>query len=209
MAKKRPPGIRLAACNPCNPCAAKKKGCSPCNPCNPCGGAEIAEVSPAEARAVYDCLKGEMTAAYAKAGLSQIKGYTDWLAINDAPFQSGTHGSRYVNNYADSHGDYRYKLFEKSGKMPLGSVLAKDSFAVQPNGKVAIGPMFVMEKMNKGFNKASFDWRYTLVMPNGKIVGMTGGKGSANVKFCYECHVSVADDQDSMLFVPDEARKKF
>ena len=46
-------------------------------------------------------------------------------------------------------------------------------------------------------------------MPNGKIVGMTGAKGSANVKFCYECHVSVADDQDSMLFVPDEARKKF
>jgi hypothetical protein len=132
VAKKRPPGIRLAACNPCNPCAAKKKGCSPCNPCaakkrcnpckpcaaknpcnpcgacnpcNPCGGAALAEVSPAEAHAVYDCLKGDMTAAYAKAGLSQIKGYTDWLAINDAPFQSGTHGSRYVNNYADSHGD--------------------------------------------------------------------------------------------------------
>ena len=93
--------------------------------------------------------------------------------------------------------------------MPLGSVLAKDSFVVRPDGKVSVGPMFVMEKMNKGFNKASFDWRYTLAMPNGQIVGMTGGKGSANVKFCYECHVSVADDQDSMLLVPDEFRKKF
>jgi hypothetical protein len=169
----------------------------------------VAQVSPAEARSVYGCLMGEMKAAYAKAGLRQIKGYTDWLVVNNAPYQSGTHGGRYVNNYTNSHGDYRYKRFEKSGKMPLGSVLAKDSFVVRPDGKVSVGPMFVMEKMDKGFNKASFDWRYTLVMPNGQIVGMTGGKGSANVKFCYECHVGVADDQDSMMFVPEESRKKF
>ena len=44
IAKSRPGGVRLAACNPCaaknpcNPCAAKNP-CNPCaakNPCNPC-----------------------------------------------------------------------------------------------------------------------------------------------------------------------------
>ena len=60
--------------------------------------------------------------------------------------------------------------------------------------------------MGKGFLKASDDWKYTLVMPNGKIVGKTNGRGSANVKFCYECHMSVAEDRDSMMLIPEEFR---
>jgi hypothetical protein len=199
---------KKGGCNPCNPCAAKKTGGNPCNPCNPCGASEAPEVSPAEAQAVYNCLQGDMKKAYAKAGLRQVAGYTSWLKINSTAYQSATHGGRYVNNYADSHGDYRYKKFEDAGVLPLGSVLAKDSFTVRPDGKVSIGPLFIMEKMNKGFNKGSGDWRYTMVLPSGKIAGMTRGKGMS-MKFCAECHAGVAPELDHILLVPDEYRAKF
>jgi hypothetical protein len=36
---------------------------------------------------------------------------------------------------------------------------------------------------------------------------MTNGKGSNNVKFCAEFHISVAEEQDSMLLLPEEVRR--
>jgi len=92
--------------------------------------------------------------------------------------------------------------------MTRGGVLAKDSFTVTPDGKVSVGPLFLMEKMNAGFMKASNDWRYTLIMPNGQVVGTTRGKGSKNVQFCISCHQAVAEEQDAMLLIPEEYRAK-
>jgi hypothetical protein len=45
-------------------------------------------------------------------------------------------------------------------------------------------------------------------MPTGAVVGETNGKNSGSVNFCFECHISVAEDQDSMLLVPEEYRSK-
>ncbi|MCH7693206.1 MAG: cytochrome P460 family protein [Proteobacteria bacterium] len=199
------------ACAPCSPCAAKKAcaPCAPCGPCGPCGPAAAAEITPAEARAAYKCLIGEMTASYAKAGLKTVSGYTGWTRVNTSPYQSATHGNRYVNNYADKHAAQRYTKFEKAGLMPAGSVIAKDSFAVRPDGSTAVGPLFVMEKMTAGFSPKTGNWRYTLIMPNGAVIGTTKGKGAASVKFCAECHMSMGEGQDSMTFLPEEFRKKF
>ena len=205
------------ACNPCNPCAAKK-ACNPCNPCapkgacspcNPCAPSAAGEITPAESTAVYKCLIGEMTAGYAKAGLKTVSGYTGWTRVNTSPYQSATHGSRYVNNYADKHAARRYIKFEKAGLMPAGSVIAKDSFAVRPDGSTAAGPLFVMEKMTAGFSPKTGNWRYTMIMPNGAVFGTTKGKGAASVKFCAECHMSMGEGQDSMTFLPEEFRKKY
>jgi len=171
------------------------------------GGGAVVELNPCQAAVVYECLKGEMKAAYATSGWSSVRGYQGWLNVAKTPYQSAAHGGRYVNNYADSHGDYRYAKYEDSGVMPLGSVLAKDSFVVKPTGKVSIGPLSVMEKMAHGFNKESGDWRYSLIMPNGKIVGTTNGKNSKAVAFCNDCHSSVADGQDFMMFLPEADRK--
>ena len=49
------------------------------------------------------------------------------------------------------------------------------------------------------------DWRYTLIMPNGAIIGTTNGKGHDSVKFCAECHQS-GSDNDMLLFLPEEYR---
>ncbi|MDE0994235.1 MAG: hypothetical protein OSA23_13825 [Rhodospirillales bacterium] len=51
--------------------------------------------------------------------------------------------------------------------------------------------------MQAGFSKASGDWRYTMIAPN--------GKGNATVTFCIECHMS-ADDNYLMMFLPEELR---
>ena len=205
-----PCAAKMVVANPCNPCAATNP-CNPCaaNPCNPCGPSGAVELTSTEAAAAYACLLGELKAAYAKAGLGVVKDYDRWTNANTAPYVSDTHGGRLVNNYANSQGGNLYVKFEDSGTMPAGSVLAKDSFVAQPDGRLAIGPLFVMEKMNDGFNAESGDWRYTMVMPDGSVFGRTKGAGAASVEFCNACHSAVAEDQDYMFFLPEEHRASF
>ncbi|NKB21383.1 MAG: hypothetical protein GKS01_12885 [Alphaproteobacteria bacterium] len=161
-----------------------------------------------ETIAVYKCLQGEMKAAYSKSGNLWAKWYAHWKKFSNQPYVSATHGGRLVHNYASKKASGQYAKFEKVGKMTRGGVLAKDSFTVTPQGKVSVGPLFLMEKMKSGFNKASSDWRYTLIMPNGQTVGTTNGKGSKNVKFCIDCHAAVADNQYAMFFLPAKFRAK-
>ena len=149
-----------------------------------------------------------MTAAYRKAGIGAVSGYTGWTNVAAAPYQSATHGNRYVNNYANKNGAHRYAKFEEAGLMPAGTVVAKDSFVVNANGSVSVGPLFVMEKVGGGFNEASGNWRYTMIMPNGAVAGATKGAGADTVQFCNECHVTVAEDQDYLFFLPEESRVK-
>ena len=192
---------QIASCNPCNPCAAK-------NPCNPCGAASASvELSDAEAAAAYDCVIKDLKAAYGKSGLPAARSYANWRRYSQVAYTSATHGSRFVQNYANDAGR-SYGAFEKAGVMPVGAVLAKDSFSVSGAGKIGVGPFFLMEKMNAGFRKASGDWKYSMVMPNGSILGVTNGKNSKAMNFCYECHMAVAEEQDSMMFMPDEYRAK-
>lgn len=130
------PRLRSAAANPCaaktpdNPCAAA-------NPCNPCAAGEAVDITAAEARAAYACLVDEMRAAYAKAGLQGVAGYTKWANAAAAPYQAATHGNRYVNNFVNRTGAERYLRYEEGAPMPSGTVVAKDSFVANPDGSVA------------------------------------------------------------------------
>jgi hypothetical protein len=90
--------------------------------------------------------------------------------------------------------------------MPAGGRIAKDSFIVSPDGQVGVGPLFLMGKMADGFNAATHDWRYAMIMPDGSLFGVTNGQGSQNVQFCADCHAIVAGDQDSLYFIPEEYR---
>lgn len=208
------PCSAATACNPCNPCAAKKAcnpcaaaACNPCNPCNPCAAAAEVELTAEELKAVYDCLKPELVKAYGKAPALAAKRWGKWERFSSVSYRSDTHGGRLVNNYSNSIGKKAYGQYDAVKRMPIGSTLAKDSFVVNANGTVALGPLFLMEKMTRGFNKATADWRYAMVMPNGTLFGITGGKNAAGLKFCHDCHIA-AEDNDMMLFLPEEYRKK-
>ena len=188
-------------CNPCNPCA----GADPCNPCNPCapqGGREMGDKEAAEA---YDLLLRDPS-PYLSDGSGITAEYRNWNNYNTVPYQSATHGGRYVNNYANKTAA-AYGKFEDFGEMPVGSILAKDSFTVDGSGDVSSGPLFLMRKMEAGFRPDFGDWEYTLIMPGGDVYGVTNGTGSGNVEFCGTCHMAVPG-QDHMFFLPVEYRKK-
>lgn len=88
----------------------------------------------------------EMKAAYVKSGLHVAKAYPGWQRYSKVAYQSDTHGNRFVQNYADSTAK-AYGKYEKSGTMPVGSYLAKDSFVVTKKGQVGVGPLFIMRRL--------------------------------------------------------------
>lgn len=188
-----------AAANPCNPCGA----CNPCAAANPCAADEVA-LTADEARDAYACVQAAMAEGYAKSGHHWASAYSSWKNYAARPYVSDTHGARFVNNYANARGAANYGLFEDAGPAPEGTVLAKDSFTVK-GGRVAAGPLFLMEKMAAGFDADTRDWRYTLILPSGKVVGSTGGAGAGKVAFCAECHLSV-EEQDSRFFLDESYR---
>ena len=110
-----------------------------------------------------------------------------------------------VNNYSNSVGKKSYAKYDDIKKAPRNSVFIKDSFSVGQNGSLSAGPVFLMEKMKAGFNKATGDWRYYMIMPNGTLFGVTKGKNSAGMNFCHDCHVG-AEDSDFLFFMPEEYR---
>jgi hypothetical protein len=162
------------------------------------------ELTDAESKAAYDCIRGILKAGYAKSGLDSAGFYQDWARYSRVAYQSATHGGRLVQNYGNARAK-NYGKFEDAGRMAVGALIAKDSFSVTGDGKVGAGPLFLMEKMGGGFNKASGNWRYTLVMPDGNVFGTTNGKGSDNVAFCIECHAGNAE-LDHLFFLPEEYR---
>ena len=170
--------------------------------------ADPANVGAGEAEAAYRELAPEMAERYRLSGIDVAGGYQRWSRYNSAPYRSVTHGKRYLNNYANKAAG-AYGRFEDAGVMPQGAVLAKDSFSIQRDGEVRPGPLFLMEKMAPGFSRDSGDWRYTLILPDGSVLGRTRGANARNVAFCVSCHADAGDGRDHMFFLPTGFRRMF
>ncbi len=162
------------------------------------------KLTPEEAQTIYDELRKTMGSGYALSKHPAVKAYQRWRRYNTTPYRSASHGQRYLNNYANAKG-VAYGMFEKAGRLPVGAVIAKDSFTVTEEGAVSAGPLFIMEKMPQGFNYVSGDWRYTMIMPDGSIFGETKGENTEAVKFCISCHLA-AEKNDHLKFMPNEVR---
>jgi len=141
-----------------------------------------------------------MTEAYSQSGLEVAEAYGDWPRFSEVAYQSATHGNRYVHNYASPDGADEYGKFEEIDRMPAGSTLAKDSFVANADGSLAVGPLFLMERLEAGANPDWDDWEYSMVMPDGTV--QTGDA----MQFCADCHGAVAQVQDSLMFLPEELR---
>jgi hypothetical protein len=165
-----------------------------------------ADLLPDVAERVYRSVRAEMAAGYAQARQPKLRSYLSWRRFNNAPYRSATHGARYVNNYANAIGQ-AYGAFEQAGILPVGSILLKDSFTATADGGIFPGPMFVMEKMEAGFNPQGGDWRYAMIMPDGSLFGETKGVNTESVEFCIGCH-AMRKQHDHLFFIPDEFRTK-
>ncbi|MFQ5775393.1 MAG: hypothetical protein ACE5GS_12805 [Kiloniellaceae bacterium] len=162
----------------------------------------------ADALVIYNRILDNMVAGYRLSSLPYAASYRLWRRFNTVPYRSAQHGERYVNNYANDVAR-AYGRFEESGEMPVGSILAKDSFAVTLHGDVFSGPLFVMEKMPPGFDAPNRDWRYTMIMPDGSLFGTTKGEGAVRVEFCGTCHKLAGEEQDHLFYVPENYRVRF
>ena len=166
-----------------------------------------ANLSAAEALAIYDNIADDLARGYAASHEVAAQKFRGWRQYNSAPYRSATHGNRYINNYANGMAS-RYGRLKPGEQMPPGALLAKDSFTVSANGDVYGGPFFVMEKLGKGVSPQTGDWRYAMIMPDGSYFGDSTGDGAERVGFCNGCHTAVADDDD-LFFIPAKDRKQF
>ena len=156
-------------------------------------------------RAAYNCARSAMQKAYAQSGFQAAEDYTSWANFSTSPYLSENHASRYVNNYANEIAASGYGHFESMPALPVGSVLAKDSFYVNEEGRVMIGALYLMEKKTPGYNPRHNNWAYTMILPDGTVFASRGGVPSPSVKFCGDCHREVGV-KDSLFFVPERYR---
>jgi hypothetical protein len=147
-----------------------------------------------------------MREGYAKSGYTPAAEYMDWQQFTTGPYLSRAHMKRYVSNYANKIAAPYYGRYEQSGKLPVGSALAKDSFVISKGGRVIFSALAIMEKMPPGFNPAGGDWRFTLVLPDGRLFGSTHADDEYTVEFCQKCHVDAGADRDFLFFMPKKYR---
>lgn len=169
--------------------------------------ANPADMSGDRAEAVYLAIRQNMRAHYLVSGDPVSGAYQSWQRYNKVPYRSALHGELFVNNYANAPAA-AYDKYENIEKLPAGSVVVKDSFAVTESGEVMTGPLFLMEKREDGFNAASKDWLFMMVRPTGEVVGITNGNNSSAVRFCADCHNKAPKTQDSLYLLPKEVRRQ-
>lgn len=164
---------------------------------------EPADLAPGEAQRVYEIALKALAVGYAQSRDSSAGSYSEWRRYNSVPYLSATHGNHYINNYANQSA----RAYGSDRRLPVGSVIAKDSFSVTETGGILLGPLFLMEKMPAGFSYVSGDWKYSLIQPDGTKFGETNGVGSERVQYCIGCHLAV-EAQDHLYFVPPKFRIK-
>ena len=155
----------------------------------------------AETAALYDCVSDRLIEGYTKEGDEVAAVYRDWGVTATGPAAPGTHSGRWLLTFAN---DVAYDTYIEYGfgddfSMPVGSVLAKESYSLTKDGAPRPGPLFIMTKVEAGGEAEEFgNWVYAAVRTNGKPMGIKQG-------FCHGCHEAFAD-QDSMGYPDRDVR---
>lgn len=165
-----------------------------------------ADLTQADAQALYDCIEGSLLKGYSKASdVPGVSDYRNFRLVTTAPLVSATHGKMFVNHYVSPDAADLYTKWEDmdGAKFPVGAIFAKESFRVTKKGEVKRGPLFLMEKV--AADEAPDGWVYTRLFPNGKYQ-RTNGPKSEKMVFCHDCHAATLEDQDAAFFPPEEYR---
>jgi hypothetical protein len=166
----------------------------------------VDDISYREAHDVYLCLERQMFENYNKGdkkwvNANHVGSYRTWSAASTLPANPGPHSERFLFTYVNDIGKDAYTQFAEGVTMPVGTVLAKESFTINSKGKSKAGPLFFMEKVAAGTSPKTGDWFYTMVGANGKPQGV-------NVfKACHECH-SGFEDSDFVAYPEPEVQRK-
>lgn len=155
-----------------------------------------------EAYDVYACLADDLYVGYNSPkdkrwiNAEHVRDYRNWWPASTLPSAPGTHSGRFLFSYVNSIGANAYGKFADNPSIPVGTVIAKESFSVNDAGKARKGPLFFMEKVAAGKSPKTNDWFYTMVNPN-------GAPAAINVfTACNECHSGFAET--GFLGYPEE-----
>lgn len=168
-------------------------------------GKSVDEVSYREAHEVYLCLERKMFDGYNTGpkkwvNPAHVGQYRTWTAASTLPANPGFHSNRFLFTYVNDIGAAAYTQYAEGVTMPVGTVIAKESFSINGKGKGKPGPLFFMEKVAAGTSPRTNDWYYTMVNPDGK-------PQAVNVyKACHECHEGFADS-DNLGYPVEEVRR--
>lgn len=189
--------VALAACAAVADVTDAEAACNAAKP-----GSELTGV---EAKAVYDCLKDAMVAGYAKGDKQwvpqgYVADYRSWTPASTFPAAPGFHGERFLLTYVNPVGAALYLQYLDTGvTMPAGTVIAKESFSVDGQGKASAGPLFLMEKVKAGTSPQTGDWYYMMVAPDGSPQAVNV------VEACHACHAGF-EGSDGLGYPVPEAR---
>ena len=161
------------------------------------------DLDDAEVTALYDCIKDQMAEAYAKSDVAGAGAFRSWTATATRPAVAGPHGERFLNTFANDIAAEEYLKFAEEGvQMPVGSVLAKESFSLykkgDKKGQPRVGPLFIMTKVAAGEADETDNWVYSGVQPNGKPLKF-------KQSFCHDCHAAF-EGQDALGYPLEEVR---
>lgn len=161
-----------------------------------------ADLTAEQVNGLYDCIKSELREGYASKGGANTKEYTNWKVTATAPAAPGIHGKRFLLTFVNDIGFDEYvKFAEENVNMPVGSILAKESFNVSKKGKVKKGPLFFMTKVAAGGEADKYgNWVYAAFTPKGKEMKIKQA-------FCSACHNGY-EDQDDLGYPAEEVRIK-
>ncbi len=164
------------------------------------------EMTNFDAHSVYLCLAEKMGIGYQTGDKRWVprefvQNFRSWTPASTLPADAGVHGGRFLFTYVNPIGAAEYLKFAEEGvKMPVGSVIAKESFSINKKGKAKPGPLFLMQKAPAGASPRTADWYYMAVLPNGKPMAV-------NVyKACHECH-SGFEDSDYLGYPEEDVRR--
>lgn len=157
------------------------------------------DLTDAQVVELYECIKGELREGYSSQGDERATAYQSWGAAATVPGGVGNHGSRFLTTFVNDTGYLEYVRFKDEGvKMPVGTVIAKESFNVNKKGKVKRGPLFFMEKVAAGEADEFGNWVYSALQPKGKVMKI-------KQSFCHNCHTNF-EDQDSLGYPEEDYR---
>jgi len=172
----------------------------------------VDELSAEQATQAYDCMIDGLVAGWQKGDHPVAAAYKTWTAAATYAAAVGAHGNRLLFTYANDIAKEQYLKFEDEGvSMPVGSILAKESFNAHTKGEklgqLRAGPLFIMEKVAAGSFDETNNWKYTLITPGGKAWLESGVTKPEKVQSaCHECHSAVLEDQDAMYYPDEDAR---
>jgi len=140
-------------------------------------------LSDEEVNKIYLEARADLIAGYQQGDNADADAYSEWRPVSTIPAAPGVHAKRYMMTYVNDIGYDEYVRYASQGvNMPVGSIVAKESFKIKGKSKkFSPGPIFFMEKV--GIEKApkTDGWFYSRVKANGKPM-------KSSQKFCHSCH---------------------